>query len=165
LNIFNLIVSKIKNFSIIAIIFMPCVVEAIPFNKTEVSAEFMGSNLLVFKVMLKDINQTIKISVIGVDGLFSYVKGGDEVFPGLYSPFFSASPAGETMIGNDPKESDTGSNKSSNNCVVYFIILLPFLLLWYAILKGKDLLGNVIVLCKRHKYLKWLAYDIDIWSE
>ncbi len=155
--------SKIKNFCVIAVIFMPCFVEAIPFNNTEVSAELMGSNLLVFRVMLEDIHETIKISVIGVDGLLNCIKGGYEVFSGPYSPFFSASPASETMIGNDPKKSDTGSNKSNNNCVVYFIVLLPFLPLWYAILTEKDLLGNFIVLCKRHKYLKWLAYHI--WSE
>jgi hypothetical protein len=154
--------SKIKNFSVIAVIFIPCFVEAIPFNKTEVSAELMSSNLLVFKVMLQDIHQTIKIPVIGVDDFFSRIKGSYEVFPGPYSPLFSASPPGETMIGNDPKKSDTGSNKSRNNCVVYFVILLPFLPLWYAILTGKDLLGNLIVVCKRQKYLKWLAY---VWSE
>ena len=51
------------------------------------------------------------------------------------------------MISNDAEKSNTGSNKGANNCIIYFIILLPPLPLWYAILTEKDLLENYIVFC------------------
>jgi hypothetical protein len=140
-------VSKIKNFCIIAVVFMPCFVEAIPFNKTEVPFELKGSSLLSFRVVSQDIRQTIKIPVILVDSFFSCIKGGYEVLSGLHSPFFSTTPPGETMISNDAEKSNTGSNKGANNCIIYFIILLPPLPLWYAILTEKDLLENYIVFC------------------
>jgi hypothetical protein len=57
------------------------------------------------------------------------------------------------------EQSNTSSDKGGDNCIIYFIILLPFL----PLLTGRDLVGYFIIFCKRHKLLRWLVYDI--WSD
>jgi len=146
-------------------VFMPCFVEAMPFNKTEVPFELTGSSLLVFGMVSQDIHQTIKIPIIVVDSFFSYIKGVYEVSPGSDSAFFLAARPCKPITGDNSKKSNTDPYENKDGLGVHLFVLL--LMLSVAILpwvcKDGDILGLFIAFCKHHKYLKWLAYDI--WSE
>lgn len=120
MNIITHILQKIGIILVSAIIFIPCLVEATPINKTEMFTKFSSDNFLSFEVNDKVLNQEIKLSIIFTDGFFGGIKRFKKFIPRFY-PFVPLSIPPNTD-GN--QNCDSPDNYCSYDWCFYWISLL-----------------------------------------
>lgn len=97
------ILDKVRIVVIFAMVFMPCFIEAIAFDKPEVSPELVSGTPLFFKLLAEEIHQFVEMPIVVMNSLFGCLKSRDQVFPGVDSAFFLIARAGEPVIGNNSK--------------------------------------------------------------
>jgi hypothetical protein len=108
-------------------VFLPCFVESVPFDTTEVPSEFVGGNPLSFGVVAQDIDKMIEVPIIVDDGLLGPLKGCYKGFSSSDLPLSPGMPTSKDSISNSYGNSDGPTDDSKDYWCLYFTPLL----MWY----------------------------------